>query len=64
MTLEHSNSKNSRTDSSVLDVLIIEEEVNSTPTTTVNGRSYINSMLVIEGWILRNGKITYDPDKR
>ena len=64
MTLEHYTSKNSRTDSIVLDVIIIEEEVNSTPTTTVNDRSYINSMLVIEGWRLRNGKITYDPDKR
>ena len=64
MTLEHYTSKNSRTDSIFLDVLIIEEEVNSTPTTTVNDRSYINSMLVIEGWRLHYGKITYDPDKR
>ena len=62
-TLEHYTSKNKRTNSSVLDFLMIGEELNKTPTTSAKNISPINRMVGIEEQGIRNNQSTSDREK-
>ena len=63
MTLEHSTYKKARTDSSFLDVLMIEEEGNATTTTAFNKRSSIKRTVGREERRIRKNQSTSDSDK-